>query len=172
MAGPDRMNPVGPTRRDPWPLIWIAVVLLATRVATGVWVDRHQTAEKDLVKWHPIAAADSDAKKAKKPVLYDFTAAWCPPCRMMGKEVFGDPEAAELINERFVPVRVMDRSREDGRNPPEIEALHKRFGIQAFPTLVVVVSGKPPVILQGYQGKEGTIGALKDAVAAPKTRAR
>lgn len=172
MAVPDRMAAPGPTRRAPRSLLWVAGLLLAGRIVTGFWETRHPVEAKDLVQWRPIAGAEAEAKKVGKPVLYDFTAAWCPPCRKMAKEVFGDVDAAKLINEGFLPVRVMDRSREDGKNPPEIAALQKRFGVDAFPALVVVRPGRPPVILQGYRGKDGTLAALKDAVAPPKTRPR
>jgi thiol:disulfide interchange protein len=172
MAAPDGTAVRGPTRRDPRLLFWAAGLLLAGRIATGVWADRHPVAAQDLVKWHAVAGAEAEAKRAKKPLLYDFTAAWCPPCRKLAKEVFGDAEAAAFINANFVPVRVMDRSREDGKNPPEIEALQKRFGITAFPTLIVTGGGRKPVTLEGYAGKAETVKALKDAVGAAKGSGR
>lgn len=164
---PDPDAPKGSSRRVPAILFWLAGGLLAARIGLRAWETVHPVAATDLVAWHAIAGADADAKRAGRPLLYDFTAAWCPPCRRMGKEVFGDAEAAAFINAAFVPVRVIDRSREEGKNPADIEALQKKFGIKAFPTLVVVRPGRKPVTLEGYAGKAGTVKALRDAAGSP-----
>jgi thiol:disulfide interchange protein DsbD len=107
----------------------------------------------------------SEARQAKKPILYDFTADWCAPCQAMKREVFADAAAARQIETLFVPVRVLDRQREEGRNPPEVDSLQQRFHIDSFPTLVVAWpdSGQP-TILSGYRGKAMTIQQLSQAV--------
>jgi len=155
---------VNSTRRAPVLLLWVAGVLLAARIGLGVYQGRHQPTSRDLVNWRPVVAAEAEARKARRPILYDFTAEWCPPCRAMQREVFGDRSEADFIDKTFVPVRVLDRKRESGRNPPEVEALQKRFKIDSFPTLVVVSPrGGEPVVLSGYVGKVRTLSALNEA---------
>jgi thiol:disulfide interchange protein len=141
-------------------LVWAAGLLLAARVGLRVWEAGHPVAARDLVRWSAIADAEAGAARLHKPVMYDFSAAWCGPCRSMAAEVFADPAAAQFINDGFVPVHVVDRTREDGKNPPEVEALQKRFGITAFPTLVVVRVGAPVVKVEGYRGRDGTLQAI------------
>lgn len=63
------------------------------------------------------------------PVVVDFTAAWCPPCRAM-KPVL-DELAAERPDLRFVQVDVDDQ--------PELAA---RYGVLSMPTFAVFRGGE------------------------------
>ena len=158
----------GPTRRDPLPLLVVAAVLLALRVGTGVFEAANPGVPVELVDWQPIAAADSLASATGKPVLYDFSAEWCGPCQVMQREVFSEEKAAEVINALFVPVRVVDRQQEDGRNLPEVDALERRFEIQSFPTLVVLPRTGPPRVQRGYSGAQRTVSWLTQAAMSSR----
>ena len=154
----------GSTRARPTVLLVAAAALMIARVATGIYEERHPTSVPDLVRWQPIEGAEAAAREQKRPVLYDFTAEWCVPCRAMQREVFGDPESAQEIERVFLPVRVLDRMREEGGNAPEVDSLQRRFRVRSFPTLVVVPhGGGDPVVIVGYQGKRSTIQRLRAA---------
>jgi len=154
----------GSTRARPTVLLVAAAALMIARVATGIYEERHPTSVPDLVRWQPIEGAEAAAREQKRPVLYDFTAEWCVPCRAMQREVFGDLESAQEIERVFLPVRVLDRMREEGGNAPEVDSLQRRFRVRSFPTLVVVPhGGGDPVVIVGYQGKRSTIQRLRAA---------
>ena len=81
-----------------------------------------------------VDAGDADfaevAEKAAIPVLVDFWAPWCGPCRMVS------PALAGLATERRGQVKLVKV------NVDESPRLQQRFGVQAIPTLMVIRSGK------------------------------
>jgi thiol:disulfide interchange protein len=160
-------EPHGSSRRTPSWLLLVAGVLLVARIAASLYEARHPEERADLVQWRPLAQAQATALATGKPILFDFTAEWCPPCRAMGRELFADKQGARRIETLFVPVRVLDRTREDGRNPYDVGVLQQRYHIEAFPTLVVVAAdGRELGRVEGYPGKAATLQQLTRARAA------
>ena len=118
-----------PQRRLPRVLAGATALLLAARVLSPE--------PKSLVQWVPLEVAVHAARQSRKPILYYFSAEWCSPCRKLERTVFASAQTAREVGERFVPVKVMDREQEEGKNPPAVEELQKRFNVSGFPTLVV-----------------------------------
>jgi thiol:disulfide interchange protein len=136
-----------------WLLI-AALVLVATRIALAFW-PVHAAAPDDLVEWVPIDRVPALVRETGKPVLYDFTAAWCGPCKSLEADVYRDRALSTRINSRFIPVKVVDRQQEDGVNPPPVQALQMRHMVRAFPTVVIVDSGgNPAARMEGYRGRD------------------
>ena len=81
-----------------------------------------------------VAAGDADfaavAEQSPVPVLVDFWAAWCGPCRMVS------PVLDKLARER--PGRIKLVKVDVDKSP----GLSRRFDVQAIPTLRVMVDGK------------------------------
>jgi uncharacterized protein YyaL (SSP411 family) len=147
-------------------------VLLLLRVAVGLHEERRSAAAAtrgdavDHMPWRTLEAGLAEARTRGMPILYDFTADWCPPCRRMQRELFADPRVAAELSRSFVPVRVLDRVREEGRNAAWVDSLQRHFRVRAFPTLVIVrPDGGPPVRIQGYPGRTFTLSRIEDARA-------
>jgi thiol:disulfide interchange protein DsbD len=88
--------------------------------------------DSPLVWAHDIAAVDA-AKAEHKPVVLDFGAEWCPPCKELEVRTF--PKlAAEL--QRFQLVKI-DCSNEDD---PSVVAAKKRFGAGTLPAVFIIDS--------------------------------
>ena len=67
---------------------------------------------------------------------------------------FADPSVAAKINAAYVPAHIVDRIREDGRNPADIEELQRRYEISGFPALVAAApDGRLLGKQEGYAGR-------------------
>ena len=112
-----------------------------------------------------VKVADyAQEKVGGKPILYDFTAAWCPPCHLLDTEGLSDPQIASLVNSTYLLSRVVDRKREDGKNPPGTDELEVRYSVNAFPTLIVARSdGRLIARLNGYPGRNSLLHFLQES---------
>lgn len=90
-----------------------------------------------------ITAAEFDEKvlKADKPVLVDFFATWCGPCKMMAPTI--DQVAGEVAGKADVYKLDVDQA-------PEIA---QRYGVMSIPTLIVFDKGEVRKQAVGAQPK-------------------
>ena len=66
------------------------------------------------IQWHEWSAEAFDkAKLENKPVLLDIGAVWCHWCHVMDRESYDNPEIAQLVNERFIAIKVDRDERPD-----------------------------------------------------------
>ena len=135
--------------------IWLPIVvalLIAARIVSWKYPVK---SDVDLVHWTDSEMASALAMRSHRPILYEFSAEWCGPCHMLEREVFMDPDLAASINGRYIAVKVVDRQREDGHNAAGVQQLLERYGVNAFPTIVIAAGdGKVRDRIVGYPGRE------------------
>ena len=151
-------------------LLWILLAAALFRIVTTVTDEGKDGHGGGLVKWTAPGRAVALARSSGRPILYDFTAEWCAPCKMLDRDGWADARVAALVNESFVAARIVDRTREDGKNEPWIDELQRLYRVNAFPTLVVAApDGREIAIAQGFNGKAKLIEFLEGARAgAPR----
>jgi thioredoxin 1 len=85
---------------------------------------------------------EQDVLQSDQPVLVDFWAAWCAPCRMLAPTV-------EAVAEKYVgSARVVKL------NVDENPSISQRFGIKGIPTLILFKAGKEEERVVGATSKE------------------
>jgi thiol:disulfide interchange protein len=117
--------------------------------------------------WTSFDEAVSESRRNGKPILIDFNAEWCGPCQSLRRDVFDDAELGRQVQMEVIPVSIVDRQREEGRNPPQTEELQQRYGVDAFPTLIVFspATGRSRKA-RGYAGSQMISGWITDAARA------
>jgi thioredoxin 1 len=95
---------------------------------------------------------DSEVIKAEVPVLVDFWAEWCQPCKMLA------PIVADLAQEYGSRVKV---AKLDVDANPNIAG---KFGVMSIPTLILFKGGEAVQRLVGYQPKSALKAKLDPLV--------
>ena len=85
------------------------------------------------------ALFEKEVLQAEQPVLVDFWAPWCGPCRRVGPEV---DAVAEQVNGTAKVLKL------DVDEEPDIAA---RYGVQSIPTLLIFKGGKVVDQIMGAQ---------------------
>ncbi|KYF73017.1 thioredoxin family protein [Sorangium cellulosum] len=105
---------------------------------------------------------DAEVLEAGVPVLVEFTATWCPPCRALA------PILHKLAEEGAGRLKVVAV---DGDRSP---ALARRFNVRAFPTVIALDAGKEVARHVGLTTKEKLLKLVEGrglSGAAPGDRA-
>ncbi len=95
-----------------------------------------------------------DVLKSTMPVVVDFWAPWCGPCRLVG------PTIEELAKEYQGKVKV------GKMNVDENQETAGTFGIMSIPTVMVFKGGQPVKAIIGAQSKDAYKRMIEEAIAA------
>lgn len=94
-----------------------------------------------IIKNIDSTSFDSEILKSELPVLIDFWAPWCGPCKMVG------PVVETLAAENQGKIRVVKI------NVDENQSLAMQYGIRSIPTLSFFKGGEEVKRIVGAQGK-------------------
>jgi len=96
------------------------------------------------IQWHEWGdEAFAAAQQQNKPILLDIGAVWCHWCHVMDRESYDNPEIAQIVNERFIAVKVDRDERPDIDSRYQI-AVQAVSGQGGWPlTAFLTPDGKP-----------------------------
>ncbi len=83
----------------------------------------------DIIVDATDSSFESDVLKSSQPVLVDFWAEWCGPCRMIA------PILHEIAEENKHKIKVVKVNVDDAQNIPA------QFGVRGIPTLIIFKNG-------------------------------
>lgn len=98
------------------------------------------------------ATFDEFVAGADLPVLVDFTATWCPPCRQLS------PVLHQLASDLRGRLSIAEVDVDD--HP----GLAVRFGVRGAPTMVLLVDGEVAAVLVGARGRDRLLADLEPHV--------
>lgn len=102
----------------------------------------------DLIVNSSDANFEQDVLKADTPVLVDFWAAWCGPCKAIA------PVLEELADDYKDKVKVVKIDVDDN---PEIAS---QFGIRSIPTIMIFKEGEKVDMAMGLQPKDQLVALI------------
>ncbi len=91
----------------------------------------------------------NDVLGSSQPVLVDFWAEWCSPCKMI------EPIVEQIANEQSGKLKVVAM---DTDAHPDVPI---QYGIMSIPTLILFKGGQPVVRITGYQAKDRIVSQIQ-----------
>jgi thioredoxin 1 len=100
---------------------------------------------------------ESEVLKSAQPVLVDFWAQWCGPCKALG------PVLDEIATEQAGRVKIAKVDIDQSQD------LAARFGIQSIPTLLFFSGGELRKQTVGFASKKAILSVLEELAAPART---
>ena len=104
------------------------------------------------VKYVTEADFQTEVLNAQDPVLVDFTAVWCAPCRMV------DPIVKDLAQDWEGKVKVVKLDADQNPN------ILMQYGVLGIPTLMLFKGGEIKERVTGYQPKDRLVSKLNQHI--------
>lgn len=95
---------------------------------------------------------DSEISKTETPILVDFWAVWCGPCRMVA------PELEKLLAEKKDVLRIGKLNVDENRN------ISIKFSISSIPTLLLFKNGEMVKKMVGAMSKDKMLAEIESFI--------
>ncbi len=162
MAAGVHLGWITPTGRGSSTFAYIKKIAGSILIAGAVVYSFFVIYSAPSLNWRPYSeTALKEAATEKRPVIMDFYADWCLPCRELDSRVFNDPSVRKLQG-RFVLLRIDLTSRHPGQ-----DMLVGRYKVRGVPTVVFISrQGKeiPELRIESYVDRKEFLRRMKQAL--------
>ena len=146
----------------------VRLMALVIAVGAGLWLlpaaGRPGQANIDWREYDPDTVQKAAAQE--QPVLLKFTADWCTNCKVVDRQVYRDPQVAELIREKNVVAIKADTTLFDYPATVDLKKIYGEAG--NVPVTIVVRPDGTRAKLRGIFDKQKLIDILKSLPESPK----
>ncbi|MGB0504596.1 MAG: thioredoxin [Pikeienuella sp.] len=98
------------------------------------------------------ASFEADVLNSEKPVVIDFWAEWCGPCKQIG------PSLEELSDSMGEEVTIVKMNIDDNPNTPS------KYGVRGIPTMILFKGGEASATKVGAAPKSSIESWIKDSI--------
>jgi thioredoxin-like negative regulator of GroEL len=115
-------------------------------------------AQNNGIQWYKdLRQAVSVARQSNKPIMIEFWADWCTPCKVMETEVYTDPRVASGLMQKMVSVRIHFDLQKD---------LVRQYNVEAIPNIVFTDSWGTELVRHRGIIEADDLAAVIDALPA------
>jgi thioredoxin-related protein len=144
--------------------IFAAILCIGSAFAAGeTWTSDFEAAKKLAVD-------------GKKNMLLEFTGSdWCPPCKLLNKEVFSQAAFEAGVKDKLVLVKLdfpKDKSKLSEATITQNKLLQKKYSISGYPTILIIDEQGKPFAKTGYRpgGAEAYVTHIDELLAVRAKR--
>ncbi len=105
------------------PVLLLVVLALLLTTAANCTTKKDESKVNWLYDWNETLGK---AQNENKPIMIDFYADWCTPCKRLDSDTYSDEELGAFLNDNFVSLK----------SNVEKSSLYNNYGIQYLPTIV------------------------------------
>ncbi|WP_291725843.1 thioredoxin family protein [Bernardetia sp.] len=122
--------------------------------------------KKGKIEWVTFEEAMEKSAQDGKPIFIDVYTDWCGWCKKMDKNTFQTEEVSKYVAENYHAVKVdaeSEKTTKLGGESLTFQQLSQHvFGVEGYPSIVLINSKKEFTLVSGYREKDEFIGILEE----------